>query len=683
MTGRENISHEAPAQEVLRRDSNLKLIASPLIPDDDKKAERVASIGLSIDGEPDVEDLGFRYRDDHDCPEFVKHSSSTNYELFYDLWFVANLEVFSSSKGVSKEEDLYSYIGYLTILWFTWFLVGMFDVRFVTDSIFERVIRTAHLGVMVGFSVVVTYFNPDQQEKSSFQTLSIILMVSRLVLVVQYGTIMWHIRRYKQGKYPIAIAAAVHFVAAMIFLGVTFRFEENRNSRVYIVWYIVAVCEAIIQLGLAKFYKVLTFTGTHLTERMTVLTVIILGGGVTSIAKNVVLIVKNAAGWTSATIGVLTSAIALMYCFFMLYFDWMNHHHLKGARQLAWSMLHFPFHVFLLLFMEGATQFMVWWKVHELTEWVNGEFNALIDKIAATDVYITSDYLAAELNSTVQIIFNLYPSTYTETDERVTTLLHDVQGLPQSLWDSAPGTYPDLIERFEYDVNELLYAIINSLFVGFKIDPFEDMEETDPALRQDAGIIQIATRYDTVFQYGYITAGLVLMLMTIMFALTRRRRSSGGWSTFVMFRTALFFLMGLGLSLVSLLARSSTHGLTYLLTPWLLPTICIVFFVVLLLTHLPHPPPLFFAARARGGGGRARSRRTDDGDGKPAYTSVQVQEVGSHGVVYDTQEYNPQRWGNASYAHIHSPYGSDMTYHNAYGQAHDLGMASPPAVRTS
>lgn len=174
----------------------------------------------------------------------------------------------------------------------------MFDVRFVTDSIFERTIRTAHLGVMVGFSVVVTYFDPQNQDQPSFQTLSYILMVSRLVLFFQYGVIIWHIRRYKNGKAPVAFAAAVHLVAAMIYLGIGFRFQEGKNSRVYIVWYIVAAVEALTQLGLANFYKVLTFTKTHLTERMTVLTVIILGAGVTSIAKNVVLIVKNAAGWS-------------------------------------------------------------------------------------------------------------------------------------------------------------------------------------------------------------------------------------------------------------------------------------------------------------------------------------------------------------------------------------------------
>lgn len=110
-----NDTGDAPAQEVIRRDSSLRLISSPVATglDDNHKPSRASSLGLDQSGTPDVENLGFRYRDEHDCPEFIKHSNSTNYELFYDLWFVANLEIFSSSKGVSKESDLYAYIGYL------------------------------------------------------------------------------------------------------------------------------------------------------------------------------------------------------------------------------------------------------------------------------------------------------------------------------------------------------------------------------------------------------------------------------------------------------------------------------------------------------------------------------------------------------------------------------------------
>ncbi|KAK9800079.1 hypothetical protein SCARD494_01872 [Seiridium cardinale] len=658
--------HLAP--ELPRRDSNLRLISSPVATGlSEEGAQRVQSMGLTSSGQPDVEHLGFRYKDDDDCPEFVKHSKSTNYELFYDLWFVANLEVFSSSKAVSNESDLYAYVGYLSILWFTWFLVGMFDVRFVTDSILERIIRTAQLGVMVGFSVVVTNFDPEDQQVAPFQTLSLILMVSRLVLFFQYGTIIWHIRQFRKGKLPVAIAAAVHFISAMIFLGIRFRFEPDRNSRVYIVWYIVSTCEALIQLGLALHYKVLTFSKTHLTERMTVLTIIIIGTGVTSIAKNVVLIVNNAGGWTSATIGVLTSAIATMYFFFMIYFDFMSHHHLSGWRQLTWTIFHFPFHVALLLFMEGATQFMVWWRVHEVETDAGHQFNSLIERLSGTDVTITSNLISDELNKTIASIWETYTPTYTLTFERVDSLLLDIRSIPESFWASGANEYPDIANEWAYDIDELIYAVVNSLFVNFKIDPFDGMEEDDPAKMQDVAINDLNERYYTVFQYAYVTAGMVLMFMVIMYSFTKK----SGWTPFIIFRTTLFGLMGLGLALVELISKNDERRLNYLLTPWLLPTICIVFFVVLLLSHLPHPPPLFF--KRRNSGPRSNLHST-------VYTSVQVREVGPDATnAYDNQGYDPRRWGSGAPANVYMQYPTpETTYHNAYGQTGDYGMGSPP-----
>lgn len=122
-------------------------------------------------------------------------------------------------------------------------------------------------------------------------------MVSRLVLTFQYGTILWHIRHFRQGQYPIAIIAAFHFVAAMVYLGISFRFEDGKSSRVHIVWYVMAGCEAMLNMGLSLNYKVLSFNGTHLTERMTTLTLIILGEGAAAVVDTVVVIVKNE-GWS-------------------------------------------------------------------------------------------------------------------------------------------------------------------------------------------------------------------------------------------------------------------------------------------------------------------------------------------------------------------------------------------------
>jgi hypothetical protein len=224
---------------------------------------------------------------------------------------------------------------------------------------------------------------------------------------------------------------------------------------------------------------------------------------------------------------------------------------------------------------------------------------------------------------------------------------------------------------FTNDIYELIYSVVNSLFVSFEIDPFEDMEENDPDKIQSLAVDDLNERFRVVFKYSYVTAGLVLTLMVFMYAITKRR----DWTPFITFRTVLFMLLGLGLALVDLITKNEERVDNYLFTPWLLPTICIVFFVVLLLTHLPHPSSLFSLRRRRGaktggnsaggGGGGILAGGVSDGSHNGAYSSVQAREVGLHDgdmghVTYDTQGYNPSRWGN-----------NDTAYHGMYGYSHE------------
>lgn len=55
-----------------------------------------------------------------EAPEFHRHKEATNAELFYDLFFVANLTVFSYVHDVNDIETLSQYAGFFVLLWFTW-----------------------------------------------------------------------------------------------------------------------------------------------------------------------------------------------------------------------------------------------------------------------------------------------------------------------------------------------------------------------------------------------------------------------------------------------------------------------------------------------------------------------------------------------------------------------------------
>lgn len=115
-------------------------------------------------------------------------------------------------------------------------MVTIYDVRYTSDSVFERCCRAIHLGVMIGFAEFGTHFDPDNQIKTIFQTLSLFLAASRLTLALQYGLLAWQVRKYADGKKPLITTAALHFIAAAVYFGISFRYDVGKNSRVYVMW---------------------------------------------------------------------------------------------------------------------------------------------------------------------------------------------------------------------------------------------------------------------------------------------------------------------------------------------------------------------------------------------------------------------------------------------------------------
>jgi len=72
----------------------------------------------SAKNEATEETVGLQDNDQdlHDNPRFHRHSEATNAELFYDLFFVANLTVFTNVKEVNDHHTLAQYVGFFCIL---------------------------------------------------------------------------------------------------------------------------------------------------------------------------------------------------------------------------------------------------------------------------------------------------------------------------------------------------------------------------------------------------------------------------------------------------------------------------------------------------------------------------------------------------------------------------------------
>ncbi|KAK1750424.1 hypothetical protein QBC47DRAFT_310091 [Echria macrotheca] len=630
-------SHSLPAHE-----GKLPLIVSPLV--EKTQSQSLERVDERQPAEPNLTDLGFREGPNYDGPEFERHREATAIEVFYDLFFAANLTVFSESQDITNMEKVTTFIAYFSLLWFNWALLGLYDVRFVTDSVFERCARGVHFGVMVSFAVIAPNFNLGSQKPATFQTLSIILMTSRLVLAIQYATIWWHIRRYKNTKAPLGVMVGANFVAAMVYLGIGFGFYGGSTS-LFATWFIITAIEAAIAVGVSYVWKVLSFSGTHLANRVTLLTFILMGEGVVSVCVSVVRIVSNANSWTSATIGNVTAGIANVYVIFMIYHDWSHNLFLGKVKLVIWSFLHYPFHLAMRLFIEGSSQFVIWWKIFETMYFVGDKLTTSLAALndPNSEDNLTIEWFVGVLNDTATDIFNTYVPIYVNTGDAIDQALSDLLEVPDmNITEQAKS---DKIDRL---LEVYSKAIENSLFTTFKIDGFAShLNDTslDTFALEDKVNDQNWGKANLVFNYAYIAAGITLILMNTLFIV--KGPSVRRWTFFNWVRKSVNYLTGIALVLVSA-ARLDKNGETFEGTPWPLPTLLLVFFAILVLNHLPAPPPLLFRSKdapdaAKTEGWTAvqemgwRTKRVEDeassangSQNKTAHQSVDVTEDTTH-----------------------------------------------------
>ncbi|KAL7806175.1 hypothetical protein V8C26DRAFT_440219 [Trichoderma gracile] len=576
--------------------TSLQLIKSPLA---ERKKLDAATLVNSRESqfvvEPDVDD-GL---------EFAR--------LFYDLWFVANLNVFSTVHEINDASSLGSFVGYILLLWTTWLLTTLYDVRYVTDSVWERVSRAVHLAVMVGFAELGPTFDFFKEAKSVFRAMCLFLMVSRLMLALQYFMIVFQLRKHKEGRKPLMIAGGLHLLFGVIYLTVSFLSVNEKSSVVAVSWYLGAIAEVVIHLSLSSI-KALSLSDTHLSERMNLLTLIILGEGAIIIARNIQTVVKNTflknSGdmWSPALIGVVTCAVALIYFVYQMYFDWMHSGRLAHTRQMLWVSWHLPFHIALVLLLEGANQFIAW---SQALQSIKSAAQSIVDITHELPNNPTTKEVIQALNETVTELLESYPpedevAAWDDVDRTYKNLLT----LPNTFWavsgqlaNNDPevtcwlnGTR-DLAQMTCWlnGTRDLAQTVFNGIFASFSLAaPADEPESTDVQSATEAAYLATADKFGTVFIYAFITAGMVLILMTALHVVCKQR----GWSAFNIFRAIFTVGMGLGLSLVSLLTYNQGALSNFLPTPWPLPTIAICYFAILVLSHIPEPILLFSRRRA-------------------------------------------------------------------------------------
>ncbi|PHH74739.1 hypothetical protein CDD82_4803 [Ophiocordyceps australis] len=531
-------------------------------------------------------------------PELQRHQEPTLLEIFYDLFFAANYNTFTDTQQATNKARFKAYTGYFCLLWLTWFLVTLYDVRYVTDSVFARITRAIQLGVLVGFAVVAPKFDSTTQHFETMRTMSLILMFSRICLAVEYASTLWHVRKWPKARMPLCLQIALHSVAAALYLGVTFAFKRGLRSRAFMAWYLMSGIEGVASVLLSNLSPILSLTWTHLMKRMTLLTVMIMGDGIVQVAKEVVTIVKNVDAWNATTIGLVTSAVATIYFVFLVYFDWLRaSFHLPAWRQQLWTSLHLPFHLALVLFTQGFTQLLIWGKINDMQKLAGRAFDR------ESDLWLpntTTAQVQQHWRENVMRFFQDYPPNIEGTLDIVNNSIANLSSIPNHFWYDVAAFDSTLnetlldqedeasMETYFTVLENLLSAMSNALSTAFGIDLSSEVKDKHPDRDIRTGSFQVQISFKGSERYSLVVSSTFLAAAATVFflvALTVIARTTPH-KKWPILRLIIIGLLGLTMGLIAIIAAVSDAMSSFVDSAWVMPSITIFWTIILILTHI-------------------------------------------------------------------------------------------------
>ena len=126
--------------------------------------------------------------------------------------------------------------------------------------------------------------------------------------------------------------------------------------------YVFSLTETVAVTATSCYWRNISFDGTHLVERMSLMTLIILGEGAIATAKacQYVVYAEYPLSFRGAVAAQTFCAVLNLYFLYMIYFDWIHEERFGTIRQQIWSVLHFPLHTALVLAVEGGSQCITW-----------------------------------------------------------------------------------------------------------------------------------------------------------------------------------------------------------------------------------------------------------------------------------------------------------------------------------
>ncbi|KAH7071980.1 bacterial low temperature requirement A protein-domain-containing protein [Paraphoma chrysanthemicola] len=511
---------------------------------------------------------------------YKQHHEASTIELFYDLFFVANLAYFTAMHQHTDAQSLINYLKLFTMIWFTWLSVTLFDVRFSIDCVWNRLHKAIQFGVFTGFVFAGPVFDKysNSHDAMSYKNFAIVLVVSRTAIALQYAVVMWQGRMFRQTLIPLGLSTLVHAIAAAGY-GITIAvFPRGAiGLEEQIPWVVISIAEGLVIFFIAITWRIVSFKYTHLVERLQLLTLIIIGEGIIGMVKSVACITKGQSTNNHTEIGTVVAAVVILYLLWMLYFDQLSHDRFGTVRQQLWSLLHYPLHMAILLCVEGNTSLIVWNSAVQALKWIwSVEPRNYADPGAGFND--TADLLS-HLNRSMWAIDARFESKYWnatykwETNLTAITNYTNEYGYRTDEWNNRTSS----LIRYMFDNAQVFIFEAHADTVG-KLNAVS-APATDPRQRLD----RIFDVFNTTVMQFYIGGGAILLVLALMYWFNKVHKTKYEFGEMINRVVVGFALIIVGVAAV--IGNKTTSGFKFTASHWIIPIVVLSFVAVLALDN--------------------------------------------------------------------------------------------------
>ena len=262
--------------------------------------------------------------------------------------------------------------------------------------------------------------------------------------------------------------------------------------------------------------------------------------------------------------------------------------HFGILRQQIWTFLHFPFHMALVLLMEGTNQLVSWRHITEYTYNVFGPILAVFGSIENTGKFPAQSVMVDAYDVAMTAVFN--STFFSFNDDQLNYIYDGYDILAGENGTSITYGSPEYVSTMK----DVLIHLLQIVFTGYNFEPPEIEDGADPS--------EIYNKYfgvfNLIFVYFFISAGVVLMSFGVLTWVTLKEKGNGSRSRYIGIIANL--LLGLALALLSIMETTSAAG-NFGTSVWTLPLLVFILFIALLLNHTPWgvklPKKLRFTSR--------------------------------------------------------------------------------------